>query len=392
LQWTQDVDRAPGRNVDRIIGWSVKGFDKPYPSRWLSFRLARPPISHLFRTAPMHVNSTLLIGGFGVDSNPLTQKGWVKMTVRHPHGAAMFMVAGSLLLVVAAQAADKASNDSRVIRVDSNMVPIPVSVTDPRNRPVVGIDARQFRVFEGKAEQEVVNVSTDDAPVSVGIVFDGSGSMAGKLAKAREAVVEFLKCANPDDEFFLVNFSSKAELAIPFTTSGPEIQNRLMYATTKGKTALLDAVYVALTNMRDARNPRKALLIISDGGDNDSRYTETEIRRAVRETGVWIYAIGVYAGGLVALPEEERGGPKLLTELAEETGGRHFAVHSATELPGAAAKIALELRNQYLLGYCPTNVEPDGKDHKVRCRSSWWIAGTCFSPGTPDTTPRCSSS
>jgi VWFA-related protein len=289
------------------------------------------------------------------------------MIVRHSHVAAKSIAVG-ISFLLALQAADGPRSKRSDIRVDSNLVLVPVSVTDPRNHPVVGIDASQFRIFEGKTEQQVVNVSTEDTPVSVGIVFDGSASMAGKLSKAREAVVEFLKSANPEDEFFLVNFSSTAELAVPFTDNPGEIQTRLMYATTKGKTALLDAVYLALDTMKQARNPRKALLIISDGGDNDSRYTETEIRKAVRETGVSIYAIGIYAGGVVVLPEEERGGPKLLGDLADETGGRHFAVHAANELPPAAAKIALELRNQYLVGYRPTNVTLDGKFHKVQVK------------------------
>ena len=162
--------------------------------------------------------------------------------------------------------------------------------------------------------------------------------MTSKLSKAREAVVEFLKSANPEDEFFLVNFSNTAEVAVPFTTSGAEIQNRLMYATNKGRTALLDAVYLALQTMKDARNSRKAILIISDGGDNQSRYTETEVRRLTQEAGVWIYAIGVYSNVPVILPEEERGGPELLSKLARETGGRHFAVEKTADLPAAAAR------------------------------------------------------
>jgi VWFA-related protein len=294
------------------------------------------------------------------------------MTVRHSL-IALRSCACIVVFAVAAQAANGAADEPRAarrgdIRVDSNLVLIPVSVTDARNHPVVGIDARHFRVFEGKVEQEVVNVASEDTPISVGIVFDGSASMAGKLTKAREAVVEFLKNANPDDEFFLVNFASTAEVTVPFTTSGPEIQSRLMYATTKGKTALLDAVHLAMETMKDARNPRKALLIISDGGDNDSRYTKTEIRKAMRENDVWIYALGVYAGESVTLPEEERGGPMLLAQLAEETGGRHFPVFRAKELPEVAGKIALELRNQYLVGYRPSKMESDGKFHKVQIK------------------------
>jgi Ca-activated chloride channel family protein len=256
----------------------------------------------------------------------------------------------------------------RDLRVDTNLVLIPVSVTDPKNHPVIGLASDKFRVFEGKAEQKVLRLSTEDAPLSVGIVFDASGSMAEKLPKAREAVAEFLRNANPADEFFLVNFSGTAELAVPFTTDTDEIQTRLMHANSKGKTALLDAIYLALHQMKSAKNPRRALLVISDGGDNDSRYSQAETRKMVQETDVWIYAIGIYAGGFQASPEEERGGPKLLTDIAEQSGGRHFAVHNTNELPETAAKIGLELRNQYLLAYSPANTEADGKYRRVQVK------------------------
>lgn len=293
----------------------------------------------------------------------------------------MLIGAITLLNVLAAQAAAGGIDEARVsiqprakaaapsdIRVDSNLVVIPVSVTDPKNRPVTGLAPDEFRVFEGKAEQKVLRLSSEDAPLSVGIVFDASGSMAGKLPKAREAVKEFLKSANPDDEFFLVNFSRTPELAVPFTNNPGDIQMRLMYATTGGRTALLDGISLALECMKNAKNPRRALLVISDGGDNHSRYTETEIRRRVQETDVSIYAIGIYTRGIQIFPEEERGGEKLLTDVAEASGGRQFAVEKASELPAAAAAIGLELRSQYLLAYHPDNVEPDGKYRRVQVK------------------------
>lgn len=293
------------------------------------------------------------------------------------HRAPILICAVSLVVVLAARADDepRVSLQPRVraaarsdIRVHSNLVLIPVSVTDPRNHPVLGLASDNFRVFEGKAEQKVLQLSSDDAPLSVGIVFDTSGSMAGKLAKAREAVGEFLKTASPGDEFFLVNFNSTAELAVPFTANTDEIESRLTYANSKGRTALLDAVYMALHYMKHARNPRKALLVISDGGDNDSRYNERETRKMVQETDVWIYAIGIYPRGLQMFPEEERGGPKLLTDVAEESGGRHFAVHNTSELPETATKIGLELRNQYILAYSPAQLEADGKYRRVQVK------------------------
>jgi Ca-activated chloride channel family protein len=293
----------------------------------------------------------------------------------------MLIGVATLLTGWAVQAADRDNDEPRVsieprasartssdIRVDSNLVLIPVSVTDPKNRPVTGLAPDEFRIFEGKAEQKVLRLSCEDAPISVGIVFDASGSMSGKLAKAREAVIEFLKSANPDDEFFLVNFSRTAELAVPFTGNPGDIQMRLMYATSKGRTALLDAVSLALGYMKGASNPRRALLVISDGGDNHSRHNETEIRRMVQESDVSIYTIGIYTRGTPIMPEEERGGEKLLTDIAEESGGREFAVDKAGDLPGAAAAIGLELRNQYLLAYRPANTEPDGKYRRVQVK------------------------
>lgn len=254
------------------------------------------------------------------------------------------------------------------IHVDSNLVLIPISVTDPGNHPVIGLAANQFRVFEGKIEQTVLRLSSDDAPLSVGIIFDASGSMAAKLPKARDAVAEFLKTANPEDEFFLVNFARTPELVVPFTNNPGDIQMRLMYAGTRGKTALLDALSLAIHYLKNARNPRRALLVISDGGDNHSRYNQTEILRMVQESDVSIYALGIYDRGIPILPEEERGGEKLLTDIAEESGGRQFAVDHPSQLPAAAAAIGLELRNQYLLAYRPSPIEANGKYRRVQVK------------------------
>jgi VWFA-related protein len=156
-------------------------------------------------------------------------------------------------------------------------------------------------------------------------------------------------------------------LSVPFTRETEEIQNRLQFAQSKGATALLDGVYLGMSEMKKARNDRKAILIISDGGDNSSRYTETEVKNAVREADVQIYAIGIFesfGGGTM----EERMGPGLLGELTEQTGGRHFAVQNLGELPDVAEKIGLELRNEYVLGYRPKNEARDGKYRKVEVK------------------------
>jgi Ca-activated chloride channel family protein len=255
------------------------------------------------------------------------------------------------------------------IRVDSTLVLIPVTVTDPLNRFVTGLDKENFKVFEDKKEQVVKQFSSEDAPLSVGVVFDCSGSMGHKLEKSRLAVAQFFKMANPEDEFFLVQFNDAATLIQPFTTNLEEIQNRLAFTQSKGRTALLDAVYLALHQMKKAKNPRKALLLISDGGDNNSRYTEGEIRNLVKEADVQIYAIGIYesAGGRSRTPEE-LSGPGLLTEIAEQTGGRQYPVDNLNELPDIAAKIGVELRNQYILGYSPQNLDRDGKYRRVQVK------------------------
>ena len=255
------------------------------------------------------------------------------------------------------------------IRVDSTLVLIPVTVTDPMNRFVTGLEKENFKVLEDKKEQEVKQFSSEDAPISVGVVFDCSGSMGHKLEKSRLAVAQFFKMANPEDEFFLVQFNDSAQLVQPFTTSLEEIQNKLTFTQSKGRTALLDAVYLALHEMKKAKNPRKALLLISDGGDNNSRYTEAEIKNLVKEADVQIYAIGIYepVSGRSRTPEE-MAGPGLLTEIAEQTGGRQYQVENLNELPDIAAKIGVELRNQYILGYSPLNVVRDGKYRHVQVK------------------------
>jgi Ca-activated chloride channel family protein len=255
------------------------------------------------------------------------------------------------------------------IRVQSTLVLIPVTVTDPLNRFVTGLDRENFRIFEDKSEQKVTHFASEDAPLSVGLVFDTSGSMGSKLDKSRQAVAQFFKTANPEDEFFLIQFNDRPELVVDFTTHLEEIQNRLTFMQSKGRTALLDAIYMALHNMKKAHNPRKAVLIISDGGDNSSRYTESEIKNLVREADVQIYAIGIYEPmANRGRTPEELAGPSLLTEVAEQTGGRQFSVENLNELPDVAAKIGIELRNQYILGYTPSNHERDGKYRRVQVK------------------------
>lgn len=249
---------------------------------------------------------------------------------------------------------------------DVNLVLVPVTITDPMNRLVTGLEKDNFQVYEGDKTQPIQSFSSEDAPISLGVIFDVSGSMSDKIQKSRDAVVEFFKTANPQDEFFMITFADKPELLADFTKSVEEVQDKMITIQAKGRTALLDAIYLGLDKMRNAHNQKKALLIISDGGDNRSRYTESEIKNLVREADVQIYAIGIYES---APPTpEERNGPALLTDISEVTGGRTFSIENASELADVASKIGVELRNQYVIGYRPTNPAHDGKWRKIKVK------------------------
>lgn len=253
-----------------------------------------------------------------------------------------------------------------MIRSKVDLVLVPVTVTDPMNRLVTGLDKENFQVFEGKERQEVRNFSSEDAPVSLGIIFDMSGSMSSKIERAREAVGEFFKTANPQDEFFIIAFADRPQEVSDFTQSIDDLQGKLIFTVPKGRTALLDAIYLGISKMRQAKYPKKALLIISDGGDNHSRYTEGEIKSLVKEADVMIYSIGIYDHYFQT--EEERLGPALLSDISDLSGGRSFTIDNPNDLADVATKIGIELRNQYVLGYRPKNPGHDGKWHKIRVK------------------------
>ena len=254
----------------------------------------------------------------------------------------------------------------RPLKVSTDLVLVPVTITDPMNRLVTGLEKENFQLFEGSSGQEIKTFSSEDAPVSLGVIFDSSGSMSSKMDRAKDAVVEFFKTANPQDEFFMITFSDEPEVVSDFTTSVDEIQGKLVFAVPRRRTALLDAIYMGVTKMRQAKFPKKALLIISDGGDNHSRYTEGEIKALVKEADVMVYAIGIYDRSFPT--EEERLGPALLGEVAELSGGRAFTVENPNDLADVATKIGIELRNQYVLGYRPQNGLRDGKWRKIKVK------------------------
>jgi Ca-activated chloride channel family protein len=231
---------------------------------------------------------------------------------------------------------------------------------------VTGLEKENFFIYENNHLENLKSFSSDDVPVSIGVIFDLSGSMANKVIRARDSILQFMKTSNPQDEFFVVGFNDRPELIDDFTSSTDEIEARLSTVKAGHRTALLDAIYFGLNKMKQARYERKALLVVSDGGDNRSRYTEGEVRSVVRESGVQIYSIGIFDP--YAATTEERMGPLLLNDICTETGGRLFRVDDIAEMGDIATKISSELRHEYVLGYKPTDEKRDGKWRKVRVR------------------------
>jgi Ca-activated chloride channel homolog len=255
------------------------------------------------------------------------------------------------------------------LHVETTLVEIPVAVTDSLNRFVLGLQKSDFKISEDGVEQIIAHFSGEDAALSVGLVFDESGSMDYKLRTSQAAIEQFLKTMGPNDEAFLVEFSDNAKLSVPFTSKTQDIKSALTAVQPGGLTAMLDAVDLALKEMKKAKNTRKAIVIISDGGDNASKYTPQQIESLVREADVQIYAMGVFEPTLsFGLSPEEISGPKLLSEISTQTGGRAFAAALTGDLPSVAARIAVELRNQYVLGYYPKNQTRDGKYRNIEVK------------------------
>ncbi len=252
------------------------------------------------------------------------------------------------------------------LRMEANLVLVPMTVTDPRNRLVTGLEAVNFQVFDNNVGQSIKSFSTDDAPVSIGVIFDLSGSMQNKFARARKALTEFLRTSNPADEFFVVGFNDRPAVVVDYTSDVDDVEARMVMLRPENRTALIDAVYLGVDKLKQAKYDRKALLVISDGGDNRSRYTEGELRRVIRESDVQIFAMGIFDD--YAPTEEEQLGPVLLSEMAEATGGQMFKVTNLDEMSDIATRISAELRNEYVVGYRPSDMKKDGNWRKLKVR------------------------
>src|SRR6202167_2254270 len=249
------------------------------------------------------------------------------------------------------------------VKVGVDLVLVPVTVMDQMGRLVLGLEKESFNVFDQGKPEVIRHLSSEDAPISVGIIFDASGSMYGKMERSREAVLQFLRSSNPEDEFFLVAFNDRPQLLVDFTGSADEIQDEIAKVKPDGGTALLDALYLGLDQIKKARNERRVLLVVSDGGDNHSRYTAKEVWPVLREADVQIYAMGIFDEA--PRTQAERLGPDLLAFATGITGGRTFAIRNLKRVGYAAAERSLEQRHQYLLAYRPNNLAHDGMWHKL---------------------------
>ena len=257
--------------------------------------------------------------------------------------------------------------DGPILKSVTEVVTLSVTVTDPFNRLVTGLDKQHFEIFEDKVKQNIEHFKDDDVPVSIGIAFDVSGSMKGKLERARDALKAFVDTSHDDDDFFLVAFNQRANLISEFT-DGTTLANKLTLVDTKGQTALYDAAYLGIEKVKQGRHDKRAILLISDGQDNSSRYTYGELRKLLKEAGVQIYCIGIVEMGGGAGGSLDMQGQGILEEIAQTTGGKAFFPRSAAELEDATTRIALELRHQYSLSYTPTNVKTDGQWHKIKIK------------------------
>ena len=252
------------------------------------------------------------------------------------------------------------------VRVDVDIVLVPVTVVDAANRPIISLEKQNFELYEGSKQQTVRFFSTEDSPISVGILLDLSGSMRDKIDTARQALHEFFANSNPDDDYFVIGFSDRPSMVADSTRSIGTIEDKVAMTQPYGNTALLDSIYMGLNKVRLGRYKRRALVIISDGGDNHSRYTAREIRSLVQESDVEIYALGIFSK--IFKTYEEWSGENLLTSITETTGGQTIKVNDIEQLPQAAAAISKLMRNKYILGYHPSSDRYDDKWHKIKVR------------------------
>jgi len=262
--------------------------------------------------------------------------------------------ADEVLIAPRASQSQTSGKPQESIRLDVKAVLVPVTVTDQRNRPIQDLKKEDFRLFEDAVQQDISTLAWEDAPTSIGVIFDASNSMTKKIAASVNAMDQFFQTSLPGDEFLLIRFSDRPDCVSGFTSDIDDISAWLHATRAHGWTALNDAIYMGIEKMKGARNNRRALLVLSDGGDNNSRYSKSELLALVREADVRIYSISFYQGS------------HLLESISEETGGGLIQVRSSAEVAGAVGKLSREIHSQYVLSYYSNHPQNDGKYHRVR--------------------------
>ncbi|PYS79547.1 MAG: VWA domain-containing protein [Acidobacteria bacterium] len=258
-------------------------------------------------------------------------------------------------------------DERKPVITHTDLVTLTVTVTDTYGRFVTGLAKNAFTITDDKDQQEITFFSDEDAPVSLGVVFDVSGSMGGdKINKAREALAKFIETSHSRDEYFLIGFNQRAQLLLDHTRDSDALMQKLTFVQTHGQTALYDAVYLGVNKVTRGVHPKKAILLISDGQDNSSRYTFSELRRILKESDVIIYAVGIVDSH--DNNDLGYGGRAILEELAGVSGGKAFFPSSSAEMNDTFERIALELRTQYSIGYRPSKFANDGRWHRLKIK------------------------
>ena len=275
-------------------------------------------------------------------------------------------VSCGIVLVIGLTSQGRAADPAKIThRVDSRMVLVPVTVTDGKGKTITDLRREQFQVLDDATPVEIVSFSREEAPVSIGIVLDLSGSMHTKRRYAISAIKEIVKRTGPNDEALLMTFSDKPELRVTFTDDVEAVLDPLLFTQAKGATALIDGIYAGLQQMKHAKNPRRVLVVVSDGGDNNSRYTEAELTSLALESDTQIYSISIHEA---VTNMQERSGVYLLSKLSENTGGLHFVVRDRSQLPEFAARLATAINNLYVIGYRAPEDFLSGKWRRVKIR------------------------
>lgn len=278
----------------------------------------------------------------------------------------MKVVAALFAIALLSGAASAAAGAADQFRADANLVLINATVLDHHDHPVRGLTRDRFRLFEDRTEQSIASVSEEEAPLSIAIVFDVSGSMRVKLGDMRAALGAVLRNANPQDEFALVTFADQPHSETGWSLNPQDVQDRLLLQSAHGQTSLLDAIASGMAVLKTASYRRRAMLIFSDGGDNHSKLTERQLIRSLEESDVQIYAIDSADTATLRTRPEEIAGPDLLDRICDHTGGRYFQAVRKREIRAAAEQVSRELHSQYLIGYVPSANPSDGRFHHVR--------------------------